>query len=32
MIDPSGESDLGWVEWVIGWELDVEEEDTPRVW
>ena len=32
MVDPRGEVDLGWLEWVISREMDVQEEDTAGVW
>ena len=32
MVDSCGEVKLGWLEWVIGWEMDVQEEDTTGVW
>jgi hypothetical protein len=32
VIDASGEVDLGGLEWVVGGEVDGEEEDTSRVW
>lgn len=32
MVDAGGEVDLGWLEWVVGWEVNCEEEDTSRVW
>lgn len=32
MVDSGGEVDLGWLEWVVGREVDGEEEDTSRVW
>jgi hypothetical protein len=32
VIDAGGEVDLGGLEWVVGGEVDGEEEDTSRVW
>lgn len=32
VVDTSGEVDLGWLEWVIGREVDCQEEDASRVW
>jgi len=32
VVDSGGEVDLGWLEWVVGREVDGEEEDTSRVW
>lgn len=32
MVDSGGEVDLRWLEWVVCWEVDGEEEDTTRVW
>ena len=32
MIDPGGEVDLWWLEWVVSWEVDVQEEDTTSIW
>ena len=32
MVDPRGEVDLWWLEWVIRWEMDVQEEDTASIW
>ena len=32
MIDPGGEVDLGWLEWVVGWEVDVQEVDSSSIW
>jgi len=32
VIDSGGEVDLWWLEWVVGGEVDGEEEDTSRVW
>jgi len=32
VIDSCGEVDLGWFEWVIGWEMDVQEVDTSGIW
>lgn len=32
MIDAGGEVDLWGLEWVVGWEVDCEEEDTAGVW
>jgi len=31
MIDPGGEIDLWWLEWVVGWEVNVQEEDTSSI-
>ena len=31
MVDSSGEVDLGWLEWVIGWEMNVQEKDSSGV-
>ena len=32
MIDSGSESALGWLEWVVSGEMDVEEEHTTSVW
>ena len=32
MIDPSGEVDFGRLEWVVGREVDCEEEDSALEW
>lgn len=32
MVDSGGKVDLGGLEWVVGREVDSEEEDTARVW
>ena len=32
VVDASGEVDLRWLEWVVGWEMDCQEEDTAGVW
>ena len=32
MIDPRGEVDLGWFEWVVSWEVNVQEEYATVVW
>jgi len=32
MVDSCGEVNLGWLEWVIGWEVDVQEVNTTSVW
>lgn len=32
MIDASGEVDFGWLEWVIGREVDGQEEDAALEW
>jgi hypothetical protein len=32
VIDASGEVDLRGLEWVVGWEVDCEEEDTALEW
>ncbi len=31
MVDAGGEVYLGWFEWIVCWEVDVEEEDSARV-
>ena len=32
MIDSGCEVDLGWLEWVVCWEVDGKEENTAGVW
>lgn len=32
VIDTGSEVDLWWLEWVVCWEVDCEEEDAARVW
>ena len=32
MIDTSGEVDLGWFEWIVSGEMDVQEEDATGIW
>lgn len=32
MINACGEVDLGWLEWVVCWEMDCKEEDTALEW
>ena len=32
MVDSRGEVELGWLEWVVGWEVDVQEKHTTNVW
>jgi uncharacterized protein (DUF4415 family) len=32
VVDTSREVDLGWLEWIIGREVDGQEEDASRVW
>lgn len=32
VVDAGGEVDLRWLEWVVCWEVDGEEEDTAGVW
>jgi len=32
VINSSGEVNLGWLEWVIGWEVDVQEVNTTGIW
>ena len=32
VVDAGGEVDLRWLEWVVCWEVDREEEDAARVW
>lgn len=31
VIDSSGEVDLSWLEWVVGWEMDVQEINTTGI-
>ena len=31
MVDSCGEVDLGWLEWVVSWEMDVQEVDTSGI-
>ena len=31
MVDSSGEVDLSWLEWVVGWEVDVQEVDSSSI-
>ena len=31
MINSSGEVDLGWLEWVVRWEVDVQEVNTSSI-
>ena len=31
MVDTGGEVDLGWLEWVVSWEMDVQEINTTGV-
>ena len=32
VVDSCGEVDLGWLEWVVSWEMDVQEVDTSGIW
>jgi len=32
VVDSRGEVDLWWLEWVVSWEVDVQEVDTTSVW
>jgi len=32
MVDSSGELEFGWLEWIVSWEVDVEEEHSTDVW
>jgi len=32
VIDPRGEVDLWWLEWVVCWKVDCQEEYAARVW
>ena len=31
MVDSCGEVNLGWLEWVVSWEMNVQEEDTSGI-
>ena len=31
MVNSRGEVDLGWLEWVVSWEMNVQEEDSSGV-
>jgi len=31
VVDPSGEIELSWLEWVVSWEVDIQEIDTTGI-
>ena len=32
VVDSGAESDFWWLEWVVNWEVDVQKEETSRIW